>query len=199
MMSALAESSLARAAKLGDPSDRKFNYPSEKRRTKENTATLIQSERNLDNFWVTIDRLVYNGCGSLDGSAVERLLSQDRTLHRTPEWIEEPAATNTKTSKPRSANVDIEPIYKPLSSLYFELPGKKPEDFNETLAPPKTKTKTRGMPSKETPETTAVLCSADVALDSKPASISVNARSLKVFRTLFFDPNVTSSRGGFVE
>ncbi|POR38810.1 Uncharacterized protein TPAR_00995 [Tolypocladium paradoxum] len=195
MMAALKENALTRAAKLGDPSGNKFAYPSEKRRTKENTATLLQAERNLDVFWATIDRLMYNGCGSLEGTAVGRLLSQQRSLQRTREWVEEPAAANNKGGQQRSINVDIEPIYKPLSTLYFELPGKKREDSSQTLAPPKAKTKTRGTASQETPEATTAAPGTEACFGARAASIHVDARALKVFRTLFFDPTVTSSPG----
>ncbi|PNY25651.1 Uncharacterized protein TCAP_04410 [Tolypocladium capitatum] len=195
MMAALKDNAFARAAKLGDPSGNKFAYPSEKRRTKENTATLLQAERNLDVFWASIDRLMYNGCGSLDGTAVGRLLSQQRSLQRTPEWVEDPAAANNRGGQQRSTNVDTEPIYKPLSTLYYELPGKKPEDSGQTLAPPKTKTKTRGTVSQETPEATTAAPSTEACSGAKASSIHVDARALKVFRTLFFDRAVTSSPG----
>ena len=191
--SALHENSLTRAARLGEPSGSKFSYPSDKRRTKETTDALIQAERNLDVFWATIDQLLYNGCGSLDGTAVGRLLSQHRPLQRTPEWIEDPAANKTRGGQP--AHVDLDPIYKPLSTLYFEDSRAKPEDSGHTPAAPKAKTKTRGAASQETTETIAAAPSRHAESGPKPAPISVDARALKVFRTLFFDPNVTSSPG----
>ena len=191
MMASLRESLLIRVAKLGDPSGSRFNYPSDKRRTKENTATLIQTEQNLDNFWAAIDRLVYNGCGSLDGTAVGRLLSQQRTLQRTPEWVEPEAITKKGKQQP-STNDDLETIYKPFSTLYFENRTNR-EDSSQSLAPQKTKTKRRGTPSQETPETTPAAPSTEAGSGEKPAPIPVDARALKVFRTLFFDPIVTSS------
>lgn len=48
MMAALQDKSLSRAAKLGDPSDKRFFYPAEKRRTRENTETLRRAEQNLE-------------------------------------------------------------------------------------------------------------------------------------------------------
>ncbi|KAL6862573.1 hypothetical protein ACO1O0_002808 [Amphichorda felina] len=164
-----------------------------KKEYEEQTNALIQAERNLDDFWATIDQLLYNGCGSLDGTAVGRLLSQHRPLQRTPEWIEDPAAKKTRGGQP--AHVDLDPIYKPLSTLYFEDTRAKPEDLGQTPAVPKTKTKTRGAASQEATEAIAAAPSRDVESGPKPTPISVDARALKVFRTLFFDPSVTSSPG----
>jgi hypothetical protein len=39
----------------GMPSDGKFNYPSGKRRTAQNTEKMIQAEKNLDHFWTLYD------------------------------------------------------------------------------------------------------------------------------------------------
>jgi len=50
-------------AELGDPSGGKFDYPVEKRRTRENTETMRRAEQNLDNFWSAVDRHLTNRLG----------------------------------------------------------------------------------------------------------------------------------------
>ncbi|KAF7556888.1 hypothetical protein G7046_g6177 [Stylonectria norvegica] len=46
------------ATRLGDPPDRRFAYPSEKRPTEENTTILCQAEDHSDALWTVIDRAV---------------------------------------------------------------------------------------------------------------------------------------------
>ncbi|OTA79577.1 hypothetical protein M434DRAFT_402053 [Hypoxylon sp. CO27-5] len=189
MMAAIKDTNLTTVAKLGDPSDKKFFYPVEKRRTKENVQALRQAERNLDNVWAAIDKLIYAQCGSLEGTALRQLLSQSRILQRTPEWIDKEPATTQKKETELGIGSDIYALYKPLSTLYFGLPAevsKKPKDGQ------KVKPKTRGTPqAKDSGPTTA----GEAELDNEPVSIPVDAKSLKVFRTVFFNPEVTSTPG----
>ena len=59
-------------ARLGDPSDGKFYYPVDRRRTTENTEAMRQAESKLDMFWKRIDQLIHDHVGNLDGTAVGR-------------------------------------------------------------------------------------------------------------------------------
>lgn len=188
ILAALDESKLSRATKQGDPSDNKFFYPVEKRRTRENTEILRQSEQNLDNFWATIDGLMHAQCGNLGGTAVRQLLTQPHILKRTAEWFDVPVSGVEKSVLPRPSGLSIDAIYKSVYTPY--LPSDKPSQIN---IPAKTKTKTRGEPSRENSFSAA----APIVESAVPeqVSIPVDARALKVFRTLFFDPAVTSSPG----
>lgn len=96
MVTGLNDNHLFQAARLCDPSDNRLFYPSDKRRTKENTEALRRAEHNLDSFWAIVDRVVRAECGSLEGTAVRRLLSQQRILRRTPEWVDSPAAASRR-------------------------------------------------------------------------------------------------------
>ncbi|KAI8240831.1 hypothetical protein K4K55_000301 [Colletotrichum sp. SAR 10_96] len=91
--------------------------------------------------------------------AVRHVLEYNRSLQRTPKWVDEPEATGKKKPKPTDVQTDM--IYRPLSTLYFEKSGEAAQDATR---PPKTKKKTKGA-------------------------------AFKVFRTLFFDPNITSHPG----
>ncbi|KAI0835934.1 hypothetical protein F5Y06DRAFT_274774 [Hypoxylon sp. FL0890] len=189
MMAALKDKNLINVAKLGDPSDKKFFYPADKRRTKDNVQAMRQAERSLDDVWAAVDRIVYSQCGSLNGTALRQLLSQPRIIQRTPEWVDEkPAATQKKGREPE-IETGVDSLYRPLSTLYFGLPtdvSKKPEgDY-------KVKPKTRGTPQEKDPAATTA---SEVDSDDQPASIPVDAKSLKVFRTVFFNPDVTSTPG----
>ncbi|OBS25860.1 hypothetical protein FPOA_06394 [Fusarium poae] len=156
---------LGRAA---DPSGGKFKYPYEKRRTKDTVNALRRTEANLDAVWAEIDRLT--NITKFQDLALYRLLSQPRSLRRTAEWVE-PEETKNKGQQP-STNDDL-----------------------WTTKKSKEKTKTKGEPSKtQNSDTPAVEVPEPEPVDKQP-TFQVDARALKVFRTLFFNPEVTSSPG----
>lgn len=141
MLSAIAERILTEAVKLGDISGGHFAYPIDKRRTRENVETLRRSEGHLDDFWASIDRLMYTKAGRLDGPAVRRLLSQLRILQRTPEWVE-PAIEPAKAEAVSAANSehDLDALNKPLSALYFVPSTGSSKKPDQALPKPKNKT-----------------------------------------------------------
>lgn len=179
--------------KLADPSDKKFFYPTEKRRTKETVDALRQAEANLDAFWDKFDKSLYAKAGDLRKTALQKLLSQKRTLQRTPEWVAPPPAEK-KTTKPAVAEDDA--IYRPLSTFYFELAGGAPAE-KAVPAPPKTKVKTRGAANASVAEQQQQLtdATANLTLDDQQPTFRVDSRALKVFRNLFYQPAVTSTPG----
>ncbi|KAJ0421360.1 hypothetical protein BJY00DRAFT_323347 [Aspergillus carlsbadensis] len=180
---ALSERSRStKAVTLGQPTGGKFTYPIEKRRTKENVEALRKAEANLDAFWATVDGIVASKAGDLDKTAVWKLLTQPRILQRTEEWVE-PAPEPEKGAVPLA--VDIHTSYHPISMTYSGLSGRS------LAAEPKTKTKTRGIAQ---PDTAAPEPTPATAADTQP-TFSVDARALKVFRTLFFNPAATSTPG----
>ena len=193
MMSALSEKSIMQVTDLANPVDGRFAYPFEKRRTKQNVQALQQAERNLDQVWVGIDRLVYGKCGSLGNTALRRVLSQPRIMQRTADWVDPPPSVAKQSERESILDPDLVSLYKPLSTIYIgtsstdghdphapasKSKSKKKNAANHTLAPPV------AMATKQLPE-------AEPNLDP----ILVDARSFKVFRTLFFNPTVTSSPG----
>lgn len=192
---AIQEKNLGPAKQLGNPSGGRFSYPVDKRRTRDNTEILRQSEENLDTFWAQIDKLVYSKAGDLTGTAVQRLLSQPRIMQRTPPYVE-PSKGPKKEHITSKNEQDIGTLYKPLSALYFGLTPNEPIVPNRNTE--KTKKKTRGTATVF--DTAAVAANSHNPLeDPKPygpqPTISVNARALKVFRTLFFNPSPTATPG----
>ncbi|KAK3351069.1 LOW QUALITY PROTEIN: hypothetical protein B0H65DRAFT_567970 [Neurospora tetraspora] len=176
--------------RLGKPACKRFFYPVDKRRTKENVEALRSAEGNLDEFWKGVDRIMYKDANNLENTFVRRLLTQSRSLQRTPEWVEPSVPTaDDKGAKPTVANVDD--LIIPFSSFFFGLTAPKPEPTPS----PKIKVKTRGTTNAPTePTATEQPPTPDLTEDKQPI-FAVDARSIKVFRTLFYNPNITSSPG----
>jgi hypothetical protein len=178
--------------KLAEPSDKRFFYPTEKRRTKETVEALRQAEANLDVFWDKFDNTLHAKAGDLEKTALWRLLSQKRTLQRTPEWVAPAPTEKTKMAKPAVNPPEDDSIYRPLSTLYFRLGSGAPTE-EHIPAQSKTRVKTRGAAATPS-QTDATGPTPTPTLDTQP-TILVDARALKVFRTLFFQPAVTSTPG----
>ncbi|OTA98874.1 hypothetical protein M426DRAFT_325623 [Hypoxylon sp. CI-4A] len=187
LMAAFEDTHLNYVAILGNPSDKKFFYPVEKRRTKENVEALRRAEHSLDKLWAEMDRLMYDKCGKLDGTALQSLLSRSRVLQRTPEWVDKPPSTAQKPGGKLEVQPAIDTLYQPLSALYISRTALKNEEK------PKIKEKTRKTPQPSESVSDAV----DIKVEANQPQnlIPVDAKSLKVFRTLFFNPEVTSTPG----
>lgn len=201
ILEAVKDFNLVEATKLGTPTGSRFAYPFEKRRTKETTLALRQAEHNLDAFWANIDRIMYVKAGNLEGTATHRLLTQPRMLQRTPEWVEkviEPkAGGKTKAaSAGAAANATnaAAALHNPLSAFYFGL-TEKPQQGRQTISVKgKTKTKTKGTAAAPTADLTALTIEEPVVEDAQP-TMPVDARALKVFRTIFFNADANSTPG----
>ncbi|KAK6063147.1 hypothetical protein SCUP515_12673 [Seiridium cupressi] len=179
------DQNLVGVRQLGDPSDGKFHYPVGKRENKANVETLRAVEARLDAFCSAVDRLLREKAGNLDSTANKKLLSQRGDLQRTPEWVE-PAAK--KDQNPKSDS-DSPALVAPLSQLSLS-PGPPSFARREILGSgaTKTKTKSRGTPSAPTvSDEDKATPPPGTSVDLQP-TFSVDARALKIFRILFFDP-----------
>lgn len=167
-----------RLEELGRPAVKRFDYPVSRRRTKENVEQMRHAEANLDAFWSRLDQKTLD----LRETAVGRLLSEPRTLQRTPEW--------TPLSRGQERQ-QVEDLTTTMSEYYLNL---RQEDDSRELAQPqrKEKTKTRGKPAMQQQP---VENNAPIEADPPPKPIEVDARALKVFRTLFFNPSATATPG----
>lgn len=72
--------SFLRVALLGNTSNRRFFYPREKRRTKENVALLRRAEQNLDRFWYAVHQYIDANCEYFRDTAVEKLLASGKRV-----------------------------------------------------------------------------------------------------------------------
>lgn len=190
VMAALDGPNQMKIVRLGEPGGRKFYYPVDKRRTKENVEAMRSAEQNLDAFWLSVDQNMRIRMGNkLEGTALWHLLSQSRILQRTSEWVkpDEQAKEEQK--------VDVVAITKPLSELYLDLELRTERTIDRgsrTAKLPTAKAKTRGVPALSA-TATETFSSGDQP-DTHP-TFQLDARALKVFRTLFYTPSLTATPG----
>lgn len=177
---------------LGDPTGGRFEFFVGKRRTQQNVETMRQAEANLDAFWASVDQLMQRKGVRIEGTAVKKLFTLGRELQRTPEWVQLPKAESDAASELVSQD-DIDQILtKHFSALYF---GSETSGPILPLRPPKNKVKTRGAPNPKQDEQVPVNTEAGQDLVDRQPTFAVDARAFKVFRTLFFNPRVTSTIG----
>ncbi|KAL7805289.1 hypothetical protein V8C44DRAFT_352215 [Trichoderma aethiopicum] len=189
MMAALSDTKLAGAARLAEPLMRSFAYPIDKRRTKENVEKLRQAERDLDMFWAEVDLVMRPASSKLQDTAVQKLFTQ-ASLQRTPVWVDQPTPLNA------AATAHME---QPLSPLYFDLWNARAEAQTKRgsvhTTPAKAKVKTRGPADRQTEPSHSDEPTHHEEVETSKPCISVDSRAFKVFRTLFFNSDITSTPG----
>ncbi|GAB7334308.1 hypothetical protein MBLNU13_g06336t1 [Cladosporium sp. NU13] len=127
-----------------------------------------RAEQNLDKFWHKVDRDIESKCGELGDGAVRRLLTRDRTLQRTPEWIQPLFFDDQTHSKHTLLDIPAQPT--------------------------KEKIKTRKPGNPEASATQAQAAIPQAKSQTEPL-FAINVRALKVFKTLFFPHSATSIPG----
>lgn len=170
------DTNLSKVVKLAKPLLGNFAYPFSKRRTKENVEKLRRAERNLDIFWAEVDRLTHSRSSIIQGSAVQRLLSQTRLLQRVPEWIEQPTSHNI---------VAIPSGEQPISPLYFGLWDDQSQEqamARVRTEPVKAKAKTRRAMSQQSESSRGLRPKYKEEEHKLQPCFRVNHRALKVFR-----------------
>jgi hypothetical protein len=171
-------------AKVGMPSDGRFRYPSDKRRTRQNTEIMRQAEQNLDLFWQTVDAQYKKMSGKHLNQVVQYHFKEGCQLERTPEWIEP-----IKEAKIKKTTENSEELYTYLTQSRVD-PEKHP---SKEIVIPKTKLKTRGVPqSIDTPPEQEQ--TASQMPDVLPI-MRVDKRAFKVFSTLFRQPSQSDHPG----
>lgn len=195
MQNIIVEKALFNIAHLANPSGGRFTYPVEKRRSKQNVEALRRAERNLDELWAGIMPLLEKR----NMKAAERLQSMGRTIQRTPEWVEDPV------ENPTSPGLAIEASVSGLSVRSFQdrtggIPISQTEHgYDAIVSPKRKKAKTRGVPnipaSRTVPASDTDNSASRVDSISQSSVFAVDARSLKVFRTLFYIPSIANTPG----
>jgi hypothetical protein len=158
------------------PGDRKFDYPVDKKRTKQTTDKMIAAEKNLDMFWARFDanwkRISKKSIDNCMGDHKPR--QRGEPIERTAPWVE-PI-----------------PELKPNSTPKEPKPWTDTKDDNIPIRT-KEKVKTKGVGTTvESQETTIETPGQQ---DDKQPKFKVDKAMLKVFNTLFFTPGQSSTPG----
>jgi hypothetical protein len=182
---------------LGAPTRGRFSYPIEKTRNEANVEVLRKAELDLDVFWSLVDKQLDDQLGKLKLSALYRFLQQPYELQRTPPW------TNSATSKVSPGISVSQPSIRELD-LKRQLLTERTVSDETPLPQTNGKTKTRrqanlaefdgdnqqaeyaGVQIQE-PENINVI-------DHEPKFV-LNARAMKVFKTIFFTPGIDATPG----
>jgi hypothetical protein len=172
-------------AKVGMPSDGKFQYPSDRRRTEQATETMRKAEQNLDLFWKAADEQYKNKTGRSLHQAVKHLFTEERELERTPEWVEP-----TKEPRKKKESEDSE-FDKMLSQLRVDHKEPSPAEIPTTKA----KVKTKGVtPSADSTAPPPAPQPTSQTPDIQPI-MTVSKRAFKVFSILFHTPSQSDQPG----
>lgn len=174
-----------RKLKLGYPLDGRYTYPSDKRRTRQHVKTMRTSEQNLDRFWDIIDNYFRSKEGKALNQLAEYLLQSDRTLQRTPEWID-------PVPKPKQCGeAEVSDLHRPFLELSMTSESKAAR-LNSGAQ--KTKIKTRVVANDRQVGTVVDDIPPHRLPDVQP-TITLGKRAYKVLTTLFFDPNRNDQPG----
>lgn len=167
--------------RLGETTGGRFKYPVGKSRTQQHVEMMRQAEANLDAFCASVDQLMQRKGPSIEGIAVKKLLNLDRELQRTPEWSH-PLKAGSNPANTMVSQDDVEQIpllTKPFSTLYF---SSETSGAVLPLRPPKTKVKPRRAPNSKLDQEHNEF---EQNLVASQLTFPVDARAVKVFRTLF--------------
>jgi len=160
------------------PGDGKFNYPTDKKRTKQTTEAMMTAEKNLDLFWSRFDvnwkRLAGKNISDCMGDHAPRQKGQQK--ERTAPWVEP-----VKEEKSKAGPKDLNP--KEWSNI-------KDDKILVTI---KQKVKTKGI-GQTTDIEEAAQKAPSAQVDQQPI-FKVDKSSLKVFNTLFFTPGQAKAPG----
>ena len=158
----------------------KFNFPCHKRRTAITTRAMQEAEKALDKFWQHIDNHTVSIC-SVRFHQLFKFEIEERELARTPDWSDADAPQPT----PKGKSIAEAPLEDDLASkLHFEWHDERAVS-QETVATPKQKIKTRGIPGEPAPQDAGISHEAETTQEE--AKIAVSKRAMKTFSILFFD------------
>jgi hypothetical protein len=156
---------------LAMPGGGKFNYPTDKKRTKQTTEAMMTAEKNLDLFWFRFDvnwkRLAGQSIADCMGDHTPRQKGQQK--ERTAPWVEP-----VKEQKTQADSKALEP------KEWVEIKDSK----IPVAVTSKQKVKTKGV--SQTVNTEEATHDAPSAQADKQPVFKVDKSSMKVFNTLFF-------------
>ncbi|RDL41427.1 uncharacterized protein BP5553_01406 [Venustampulla echinocandica] len=170
-------------AKVGSPTENRFFYPSDKRRTKQTAESMRKAEYNLDLFWEKVDGHYRRKTGKSLDEAVQHIFTEARQLERTPEWVE-PIQEIKATIPVNNKNG----LQEPLSVPRFE-PTDSPLKFVSPRLKIKSKKRGSAQDYLSTIQDTPLL-----EKDPQPI-FTLKTRAFKVFKALFYNSSQSDIPG----
>lgn len=155
------------------------SYPVDKRRTRDNVETMQKAELALDMVWKAINPELRRR-EAISARCQEIL---EREPYRTPDWRESSPELPKQPDGP---------------DLNARLQSFRIDDQASVFVPPvrREKAKTRGNAAVgETESSFKSATELESPASNRSSGIEVDAKSLKVFRTMFFVPSTTSQPG----
>jgi hypothetical protein len=171
-------------AELGRPTGSKFRYPVKKRRSQATIEIMRASEDSLDAFWSAADAR-FKKCTGTTPHDIVRHIIRERTLQRTPPWIE-----------PSKSEVSVQPaedyIYIPFSNALHDPSKQITCTFDRPVAKTKEAAKCETVPSLSVSS-----CDSQELEDDEYEQpvFHVDKRAHKVFRILFHSPSSRDHSG----
>jgi hypothetical protein len=162
----------------------KLSYPEHKKRTRNTTTTMCNSERNLDLFWAVVDTQFREKTGLAQHRVIKDCLHESQKMHRTLRWNDD-AAQSVKPT--RSIGTEYQPISNHLHDEALQITG----TFDRMSVNDKAKPKTKGTDASDPkiPNEASVQSVGPAAFDEIP-SFNVKKPTYKVFRALLHAPSV---------
>lgn len=144
-----------------------------------------------------MDSITSKKCGGFQGTHTASVLAEKRSLYLTPEWMVDSARSESHKPGPGQKRTHQNTAGKPLPQPFATVPLSAPTNLKtpHLSTAEKSKTKTKGLPNTPTAPPAGVTAPEAAAPESTPTVVAVDARALRVFRTLFFNPSVKSSVG----
>ncbi|CCD51808.1 hypothetical protein BofuT4P10000090001 [Botrytis cinerea T4] len=165
-----------------------FHYPIERRPNAANNHRMRQAESLLDHVWDIINQsyLETSGKTTLAG-ALRDLISSERGLVRTPEWVE--AAPKVKKSREKRTPIDDELVSSFEHVRIEETKSTQSLEPGDSIFKAKAKSKSRKAgPSQESAALTEELPEVEEAQAPREI-IKVNKKTYRVFTALFYTPS----------
>jgi hypothetical protein len=162
---------------LGRPGGSKFRYPVKKRRSQVTVDVMRAAETVLDAFWAAADAR-FKDCTGTTPHDIVRNIIEERTLQRTPPWVEPPKVV--------SSVEPVDYIYIPFSNTLHD-PSKQITGAFDKLA---VGTKKRNRCQADATKTNGYDDSQELeGNEDEQPTFRVDKRAHKVFRILFYSPS----------
>ncbi|KAJ4303414.1 hypothetical protein N0V90_002307 [Kalmusia sp. IMI 367209] len=177
--------------KLGNPSNGKFAYPTQERRSIETTTQLRAAEAALDALWRAVDTRYRKVAGKSPQDIVKGII-EERTLERTPPWEPPPQCATPNSGLATGRKASQEFPNDAFASCTHDVEKQITGSLNNLSVGKKKKLKTRGVAA---PREVRRPPQANALRSIEKTRIVVDKRAFRVFKILFHSPDSPNQPG----